>query len=184
MAAGATVTFLGTPATTWFPVLTLLLGACLKAAFDWLGDRRMSARERAARLDQRRDARAARRTEFQRETLLALQEAIILLGRLTGQAHYQTLMAHREGAGWGNLPVTEEVSVGYTDALNLTTKLRARTADEEARQLAQLFQNECTSTVFAVSEASAEAGRQRLVKVQDELHERIGLLIRQLDEEA
>jgi hypothetical protein len=177
------MTFLGTPAATWFPVFTLILGAVLKGVFDALSDRRTSRRELAARVDQRKDARHVRRTEFQRTTLLELQDAILRLGRMLGAAHYQTVISTREGHTWGKAQLTDEVNTGYTDALNVTSKLRARTADAEARGLIQLFQNECTSVVFAGSEAAAVAGMRRLAKVQDDLHDRVGVLLRALDED-
>src|SRR5687768_4612193 len=71
----------------WFPVFTLLLGYGTKAFSDWFQHRRAREREREARDAARRDQLFERRTSFQRQTLLDLQEAIMRLTRTTAEAN-------------------------------------------------------------------------------------------------
>jgi hypothetical protein len=73
--------------SSWFPVLTLLLGYATKSLTDWLEHRRNTRREREAREAVRRDQRFERRTSFQRQTLLDLQEASMQLARSVGAIH-------------------------------------------------------------------------------------------------
>ena len=84
----------------WFPVLTLLLGYAVKAASDWLQHRRTSERERQAREAARQDQLFERRTTFQRQTLLDLQEAVMRLARSSGAMHHQDVMAFRKTGKW------------------------------------------------------------------------------------
>ena|ERR1700730_2414078 len=65
----------------WFPVLTLLLGYATKSLSEWLEYRRTTRREREAREAVRRDQLFERRTTFQRQTLLDLQETSVQLLR-------------------------------------------------------------------------------------------------------
>jgi hypothetical protein len=71
------------------PVVTLILGFAISAVTDWIKYPRDSERERAARLETRRDQLSEQRRSFQRQTLLDLQEAIQDLARATGAAHVQ-----------------------------------------------------------------------------------------------
>jgi hypothetical protein len=63
---------------SWFPVLTLLLGFVTASISDWLRDRRAGLREREARETGRREQLFQRRTTFQRQTLLELQEEVVI----------------------------------------------------------------------------------------------------------
>jgi len=70
----------------WFPVVTLILGFAIGFISDWIKNRRESDREREARREARRERLSDQRRNFQRETLLALQEAVQDLARATGGA--------------------------------------------------------------------------------------------------
>ena len=75
-------------ATGWFPVFTLLLGATIAlisgVITSLLQHRLTSQRERETRRELRRDQLAERRADFQRETLIQLQEATTDLSRAVG----------------------------------------------------------------------------------------------------
>jgi hypothetical protein len=70
---------LGVKPETWFPVVTLIVGAVGKGFGDFLNDKRKTKAEKEARHEQRLDALRLRRVEFQRSTLLDLQSARLRL---------------------------------------------------------------------------------------------------------
>jgi hypothetical protein len=86
--------------TTWFPVVTLLIGMGTTSLTDWIKYRRDIARERDSREATRKEQRVERRVTFQRQTLLDLQEACVNLGRATGASHHKDGMAFKETGKW------------------------------------------------------------------------------------
>lgn len=172
----------GVQAGTWFPVVTLLLGAILKALFDAMTDRRLERRERAARQEARRDAIRLRHSEFQRATLLELQDAIVTLARFTGQSHYQDLVAYRTEGTWQREPNTEDVSEGFLKSQQLLSKLRVRVSNDRIRGLTKEVSSACADAVHAPDEKSATLALGRMSDVLSELQENIGDMLRGLDE--
>jgi hypothetical protein len=174
---------LGIPPETWFPVVTLIIGAVLKAVFDMMTDRRTARREREARQDQRRDALRLKRVEFQRATLLELQKAISQLARFTGQAQHQDLLAYRgSGAGRKQL-LTEEVNQGFLSAQTSVGRLRVRVRDQRVRQLAELLSTACTNVVLSTNEAASEHALRQVTSALTDLQEQIGAILRNLDDD-
>src|SRR3982074_2021863 len=86
--------------TGWFPVVTLLLGYATKTIADWLQHRRATERERQAREAARLDQLSERRTTFQRQTPLDLQESMMQLVRTVGAMHHQDVTAFRKSGLW------------------------------------------------------------------------------------
>jgi hypothetical protein len=62
--------------------LTVLVGFILKSVSDWVQHRHERERDREARGEARREKLHEQRRSFQREALLALQEAVQELGRV------------------------------------------------------------------------------------------------------
>lgn|ERR1700735_2607249 len=93
----------------WFPVVTLIGGYLLKVFSDFLQHRRTLEREREAREALRRNQLEERRTTFQRQNLLDLQEAVSDLARATGQANVQGNKAYRETGRWGTQLLGEDL---------------------------------------------------------------------------
>ncbi|MBI3676188.1 MAG: hypothetical protein HY243_06185 [Proteobacteria bacterium] len=167
----------------WFPVVTLIIGAVLKGLYDTLADRRTLAREREARRDQRRGTSHLNRAVFQRTTLLELQEAAAQLARFTGQANHQDVMAYRASGKWQKQLITEDVDEGSRKANVRVNLLRVRVRDETVRQLAELFSTLCVDSVFATSEQEARDAITQMGKHLTQLQERIGIVLRNLDDE-
>lgn len=65
----------------WFPVFMLLLGAAITVLIGAIENRRTLRRDREAREDARREKLLEHRNEFQRDSLVQLQEAMFELGR-------------------------------------------------------------------------------------------------------
>lgn len=168
---------------TWFPVVTLVLGLVLKSVFDALTDRRTARREREARQEQRQDAFRLRRIEFQRASLLELQEAIQQLARFTGQSNHEYVMAYRTSGTWRKQPLTEEADQGFLRAQTSVGLLRVRIRDQEVRQLAEQFSKVCVDVVVSTSETAADHALRQITNAITELHERIGAILRNLDDD-
>jgi hypothetical protein len=172
---------LGISPTIWFPVVTLIIGAVLKAIFDALTDRRAARREREARQEQRRDAFHLRLIEFQRSTLLELQEVASQLARFTGQAQHQDEMAYRASGTWGKQPLTDEVDQGFLKAQTDINRLRVRVRDPNIRQLAQQFFEACVEVSISKTKADSERAFHQVSTTLIELHEHIGATLSNLD---
>lgn len=122
------------------PIVTLLIGWALSQIGDARKDRRQAARDRALSEAQSAERVVERRTAFQRETLLALQEAMAGLVRATGRIHYEdTLQARVAGEPWGTAMVTEELSERHMEVTVETSKLLVRIEDAQLRELVANF---------------------------------------------
>ncbi|MBL6946981.1 MAG: hypothetical protein ISR47_10105 [Rhodospirillales bacterium] len=174
---------LGIPSQTWFPVVTLIIGLALKAIFDALTDRRTFRREREARKEQRLDTIRQTRVEFQRATLLELQNTVSQLARFIGQTHHQDTMAYLESGVWQKQLLTEEVNIGILHANTSLRELRVRVRDEDVRRISKDFSSKCTSVALSPNETDAKNAFSRLTVIADELSERVGVVLRSLDDD-
>lgn len=163
---------------TWFPVLTLVLGAVLKGLGDVVIEGRKARAEREARAEERKDAAAARWAQFQREALLELQDAAQALARATGRAHHDDTMAYRHTGVWGKNKVSPEANDGALDGHTKLAKFLVRVDDEEVRRLARDLSTACASHAISKSEADAQHVMGQGIELSAQLHERIGELLR------
>lgn len=89
---------------SWLPtfvgVIGVIAGGVLTMVSAWLADRRLMARDRERRREERHERLVARRNDFQRETLLALQDACQKLLRNAGAALVSDVIAHGTGGEW------------------------------------------------------------------------------------
>jgi hypothetical protein len=173
---------LGVKPETWFPVVTLILGAVAKGIGDRVSDARKTKAEKVARQEQRLDAIHLRRAEFQRSTLLDLQTAMQKLARATGKASHDDLMAFRETGEWGRNQISEEANTGALEGHASINILRVRVNDHHIRTIAGNFSSACSRHVFCKSEAESDACMKEMSKHMTELNERIGEVLRTLDE--
>lgn len=185
---------MGISSASWFPVLTALVGFVTASISDWLRDRRASAREREAaeanrtreregREAARREQRFERRAAFQRQTLLDLQEAVQKLVRTTGEMKHHDTMAVRAGGEWGKQLLGEDLN-NRSHLTNVqTTMLGVRVRDESVRNLLRELREECMHSQLAGSEAEAERALVKAASIFEKLNERIGELLRKLDDD-
>jgi hypothetical protein len=167
--------------TTWFPVLTLLIGYGTKSLSDWVQNKRVIVRDREAREAARHDQRVARRITFQRETLLELQEVSMQLGRATGRGHHLDEMAYRESKSWGKNFLPDDLDESHRVAQARVLMLGVRVRDDTTRKLVDQFRECSTATLFSVQRDDADRAMAKMVSVHDELHRRIGELLREID---
>lgn len=156
------------PASLWPQII--IAGSTLLAAFlgyllaglnEARRDRRAADRERLARAEDRQTTAIRAQHEFQLETLLALQDAIQLMARVTGRAMHFDHMQARQGL-YTQLPdnYSEKIHANAVDV----TRLRNRVLDEDLRAAIEQFQSTCNTAASAV---------ERFVGLKDEALERV-----------
>jgi hypothetical protein len=169
---------LGVKPETWFPVVTLVLGAALKWISDLVIDKRRHASEKEARAEARQDILSIRATEFQREALLKLQAAAQVLARAAGRSHYEDRKASSEGHPWGSRPLSREANEMSLDGQVRLTRYRVRIGDDVIRNLAEKFSDATAKRVTAESEKQADLAMSRAMEAFAQLNEKIGIALR------
>ena len=169
--------------TGWFPVFTLLLGYAVKVATDWVQHRRTLERERDARQAQRRDLLSERRSDFQRQTLLDLQEAVMDVARTTGAMHHEDQMAYHNTRNWGRQLYAPDLDERNSAAMRRTSMLAVRVRDESVRDLVQRFKSHSANATTRRSREESESEMAEMATVFENLNYRIGEILRRIDEE-
>lgn len=171
----------GLSAEVWFPVVTLVIGIVLKGFYDSIADRRIARREKESRIETRRDAQLLRKAEFQRETILELQEQIARLTRATGKMHYADIMEFRKTGVWGKGQFPDEANENAFEATTQISLLRVRIDDEGVRETARKFLGACAVVALARSEDEAETRFMFVTGMVEGLSEQIGDVLRNLE---
>lgn len=172
----------GLSADVWFPVVTLVVGTILAGFFQQRADRRATDRDKEARREQRTDAARLRRIEFQRSTLLELQERVAEYLRATGEAHHADEMAARQTGAWHSNLLPEGVNNRIFVAQTSMTKLRERVKDEQIRSMVKKLTQICVDVLLT---DSATRGRELMTaagELSGSLNECIGEQLRTLDD--
>lgn len=185
-----------TPGTTigWFPVITTLGGFFAGWLTELFRDGRTrrreheaaeatSNRERAARDAARREQRFERRTNFQRQTLLDLQDTVQKLLRVTGKMQHLDGIAHRSTGEWHKQLYPDDVNNEAHLTNVQTTLLAVRVRDESIRSMAKDLREKCNSVFFSKNEAESERLILAAAAVFETLNERIGERLRQIDDD-
>jgi len=179
----------------WLPLITAILGFLFGGLSEWLRDRRAhrrelesqertAVREREARDALRRDQLMERRNNFQRETLLELQIEMAKLMRATGEANHHDVMAHRAEGEWQRQLYPAELDTRIHVGMTKGTMLGVRIRDELVRELVTEMKSECARTVHCKSEQEAEHAINEASSYYVKLNDRIGELLRKLDDDA
>lgn len=163
------------------PVVTLVVGWGLAQLGDERHDRRKVKREATAAQATRQVSVDNRRSDFQRETLLSLQEEMAHLARATGRLHHEDIMLHRnEGKPWGRMPLSEEWSDKQLAATVETNKLTVRIVDDELREAVGAFVSLCGDVGGANSDVHSFDLLKRAIEACGVATERIGILLREV----
>ncbi len=166
----------------WLLVSTLL-GFAAAFVSGWFRDSRASKREREAREAAKREQRFERRTNFQRQTLLDLHDAVMRLVRTTGEASHRDEMASRAGGEWGKQLLGEDLNIRAHLAGVQTMMLGVRVRDESVRNLLKKVKDESRATLLARNKAEADRATVDMADGFEKLNERIGELLRKLDDD-
>jgi hypothetical protein len=167
----------------WYgTVLGVVAGGVLTLFSGRLADDRLNRRERERFYEERRERIAVRRSEFQRETLLALQTASQKLLRNTGASLHQDIMAHRKGARWQRQELPNDLSDQQLNWITETILLASRVRDNDVRALTEQFRSQAARVGFSSNETEAESRMLETAATHGVLLERLGALIREIDE--
>ncbi|HLQ14433.1 MAG TPA: hypothetical protein VK256_01055 [Candidatus Eisenbacteria bacterium] len=131
-------------------------------------------RDRAARTESRQD----QKDDFQRQTLLDLQEAVARFGRAVGRAHHQDIMAHRESGKWGRSLLGDDLDQEYVASQVHLQLLRERARDDELRRLATRFQNLGVLVTMSQSKDQATSRMDDWIECLGNLQDRLGMVLR------
>jgi len=164
------------------PVVTLLLGYGMKYFTDWIQHNRTLERERETRRALRQDVIAERRTQFQRQTLLDLQPALLDLARQAGKMHFHDVIAYRSGGTFRSQAYPDDVNENFRAATALTSMLAVRVNDDIVRVLISSFKSAASDIGGAESPDDSDSDFQTMSTLFVELQERIGVVLRALDE--
>jgi hypothetical protein len=170
--------------TGWLPVLTLVLGYGLKSISDWVEHRRTSEREREARAATRKDQQVERRIEFQRKTLLELQDTVMDVARTTGSMHVKDLTEYRESGKWQRQLFPEDLAEQNRLAHARMAMLASRVRDDTVRLIVGDFKDAAVKSTMSPAKDESEQALSRMMTAFEALNQRIGELLRLLDDEG
>jgi hypothetical protein len=170
----------------WLPLATLVGGYLFSLLTEAFRDKRQRDREEAQREDERevreterRQLAEAQRQEFQRSTLLELQEVLHDLGRTYGHMHYLDVMSLRKTGSWKPRPILdEEMNAKALAAEQRSNILLARVADESLRNLVRAIKEAGGRLTTAQSETESNEAIGRSFEAFTSANERIGELLR------
>lgn len=162
--------------------MSVIAGGVLTMVAAWLGDRRITERDRERRRDERQERLVTRRNDFQRETLLALQAMSQKLLRNTGASLHQDVVAHRLGAKWQRQQLPDALSNDHLHFITETMLLASRVRDDEIRTLADGLRCQTVAVGMSSGEKEAESRMAAAGETQAALIQRIGETVRKLDE--
>jgi hypothetical protein len=174
---------IGIEPQTWFPVVTLVVGIAIKAISDALSESRAFLRNKETLLEERRETARAAHAEFQRTTLLDLQDECQKLARSTALVNHEDVMMYRRTSQWQKTLLSENANEGSRQAFANILKLRVRVADEGIRQCAKDFTSACASVANATSDSMSNKESNRASRLQEDLFEKIGIALRQIHDE-
>jgi hypothetical protein len=167
----------------WFPVFTLLLGFAIKFISDAIEHKRALERDRETRRELRRDQLAQRSADFQRQTLLELQDALMDIGRSAGEMHHADRMAYVKSGAWQKQRYPEVLSEKNRTAYARTSMLTGRVRDAVVRDLVKEFKDHATNVTACDAPHLSDRAWEEMVSTGQQLHDRIGELLRTLNDE-
>lgn len=164
------------------PVVTFLAGFGAKWLLELEQHRRLTAREREARREARKTVLEQRRADFQRQTLIELQEICATLLRKTGQAHHCDEMALKKTGEWQKAFLPDEVDEEFNQAQRRALVLLVRVRDTEVRRLAQDLKSLCADVVQSQGLDASRRAALQMLTAYEELNQRIGVALRDLED--
>lgn len=162
----------------WFPVVTLVLGLVLKAAFDLLTERRVEEKERKIRVEKRKELIQQQRLENQRKLLIEIQEVLAKLMRSVSRQHLEDVSNYRASGEWAKERLSEEVSAATMEAFRQANLLRVRVLDDNLRQQISDLTSLCSKVTRAKSEQESELEWMESGYFFHNVNERLGEVLR------
>lgn len=170
-------------AAGWFPVFTALLGYVTSSLTEWLRDRRAGVRERDARDSVRRAQLLERRANFQRETLISLQDEAVKLARAAGRMNHLDEMEFRKTGKWGGHLFPEGLSDAAHQSNVTIMVLTSRVRDDRIREVVAAFRSHANCVGTSATREADRTALDKMSELIEPLHERIGEVLRKLDDD-
>jgi hypothetical protein len=164
----------------WLPIVTLVLGYAGSLATEAVRDKRQESREERAHTRSRLEVQVDRRADFQRDTLLRLQDALARLARAGGAIHSHDVIASREAGRWKATLLPDDLSHDVFRATVDTNLMVVRVEDSVLRDLVLQTRNPATLISLATSEEESVARMDAMAAAFEKANERLGLLLREL----
>lgn len=173
----------GISPSVWFPVVTLVIGAFLKALFDSWTEKRRAGFDRESRVEKRKEIILLQRIDLQRKALGDIQIAISDLMRCTTVLHLAECKLYKETGNWGDGELAEEVNDRSRSAFREVTLAKVRVRDEQVRVMANNLATLCSKASFAISQNTAEDAVLGAGNLFNEFNEKVGESLRALEDE-
>lgn len=165
---------------TWVPLVALIAGFVLSQTAEIVRDKRTANRETEAYRRQNEETRAQRSKDFQRENLLALQDALFDYGRAVGRVFHEDSIFAKTTGTWGRAQLSEEWSQKELEAGRAVRIAKVRTEDEGVRaQVEEILATCLRCTHGARTEAEAQEALTEALGIFEVLNERIGEILRE-----
>jgi hypothetical protein len=149
-------------ASAVYGFIGVLLGSAATAALTVYRERLLSTREREARKQQRLQDQQDQRNTFQRQSLLALQDAVSDLVKAVFSEQDRMLEEMRRTSSWPARQWETPTATGWEDAELRLQVFRARVFDEKLRGLAHEVHTVARESVWASSLKEAKELSQGL----------------------
>jgi len=147
---------------------------------EWLRVRATAARERDARAQGRQEALEDKRIEFQRDTLLSLQDTLREHWRGGVLIWSTNLSVKRRTGTWADSGLSDDDDLQLYDATIRLNALSERVLDDDLRRLVAEYKNCHTALAFARNEADANLAHDMTMEAYNAANSRLGSLLRAL----
>lgn len=128
-------------------LLGTLIGACVSIATTFLSNRHAISMQSSADAIQREEKARA----FQRENLLACQDTMQLIGRLTAQAFHEEAVSWGQGTPWGEHTFSKPLDDELAEQRRKFSILIERVADDKLRNELKLMSLSLSHVLLAES---------------------------------
>ena len=103
------------------------------------------------------------------------------LARATGAAKHLDDMAYRTTGKWQKQLLPAELDEGYRVAQARTSMLSVRARDDTVRQLVKTLKEHSAQVGISANQQDSDRAMANMAAVHDELQERIGEILREID---
>jgi hypothetical protein len=155
----------------------VLLGSATTALLTVYRERLVSTREREARAHQRDQDRKDQRNMFQRQSILALQDAVADLIKAVYNEQDRMLEEMRETSRWPLRQWETPTAVGWEDANLLLQVSRARVFDEATRDLSRDIRDKARECIYASSLDETKEVNIQLRELYDRFNQMIASVL-------
>jgi hypothetical protein len=162
----------------WTGFAGVIIGAAITGGVAIGGEILRGRQESNQDSTERADNRLLASDQFQRESLLALQDAAADLARACGRLHHHDLTEFRRTGTWGGSTVGEELGEAARLGARAVSLYRSRIADAETRDLEAALASGYGRLVAAKDQPAGDAADAAVAHATDQLITRTGELIR------